>query len=217
MNRDIVESASEEVVLTLPATASARVGGSAPPTGVRGAAATTSGAGARAAGGLPSRIDQLEWMDSLYVDVIHSTTDLRSGLHKARDLERPAGVVESFEEGGWEEECHSTGVDDDDTGSINVGSVDLEFEVEDDREGESGGSDGRWKGEDDKDRDRQLEEEKDEANNVVTHKDIICFPYGAVVFWGCSEVEVYPVSRVSFEVPEMYYTCSFYPMTAFLS
>lgn len=88
-------------------------------------------------------VDGLEWMDSLYIDVIHSTTDLRGGLRKARELERPA----------WEADQYA--------------------------DGEDGYGDG------------YDEEQEDEGDDAVTrHKDIMFFPYGAVVFWGCSEAEV---------------------------
>ena len=91
-------------------------------------------------GGRALTIDQLEWMDSLYIDVIHSTTDLRGGIRKARALARRA----------WEDV------------------------PEEDEEGE----------------DYEREGEEEEDDDVVTHKDVIYFPYGAVVFWGCSEAEV---------------------------
>ncbi|CAM9838804.1 unnamed protein product [Ascophyllum nodosum] len=90
-------------------------------------------------GGRALTIDQLEWMDSLYIDVIHSTTDLRGGIRKARALARRA----------WEDV------------------------PEEDEEGE----------------DYEREGEEEEDDDVVTHKDVIYFPYGAVVFWGCSEAE----------------------------
>lgn len=92
-------------------------------------------------------INHLEWMDSLYIDVIHSTTDLRGGIRKARALARRS----------WE---------------------DIPLEEE---EGEDGDEDGE--GED------EGEGEEDD-DDVVTHKDVIYFPYGAVVFWGFSEAEV---------------------------
>ena len=101
--------------------------------------------------------------DRLYIDVIHSTTDLRGGLRKARDLERPAweDVVDEEEEGGGG------------GGSYDAGAV------RDRRAGRREGSGGR-----------ERDEEDDDDNDVVTHKDVMFFPYGAVVFWGCSEAEV---------------------------
>lgn len=112
--------------------------------------------------GVPT-IDQLEWMDSLYIDVIHSTTDLRGGIRKARDLARPAW--EDVEEEGGEE-----------GGSWGGGNLGGRYDagVDDDR------GDGERRG-----RGRERED-----NDVVTHKDVIYFPYGAVVFWGCSAAEV---------------------------
>lgn len=101
-------------------------------------------------------VDGLEWMDSLYIDVIHSTTDLRGGLRKARELERPA----------WEADGYADGEDGDGDG------------YDQEQEGVDGtvvGGDGG-------------EDEGDDA--VTRHKDIMFFPYGAVVFWGCSEAEV---------------------------
>ena len=122
-------------------------------------AAAATAAGRREGASAP---EQLEWMDSLYIDVIHSTTDLRGGLRKARDLERPAweDVVDEEEESG-------------DGGSYDAGAV------KERRAGRREGSGSRGR-----------EEEEDDDNDVVTHKDVIYFPYGAVVFWGCSEAEV---------------------------
>ncbi|CAM9509315.1 unnamed protein product [Choristocarpus tenellus] len=79
-----------------------------------------------------SQMKEVEWMDSLYIDVLHSTTDLESGLHKARDFDRPAWKDDG-EKGGGYATTDMDGVDD--------------------------------------------------------HKDVIFFPYGCVVFWGCSEAE----------------------------
>ncbi|CAM9733974.1 unnamed protein product [Ectocarpus sp. 13 AM-2016] len=96
-------------------------------------------------------------MDSLYIDVIHSTTDLRGGLRKARELERPAWEADEYadEEDGYRDGYDQEQEDADGTG---VGG------------GGGGGEDGG-----------------DDA--VTRHKDIMFFPYGAVVFWGCSEAE----------------------------
>lgn len=94
-----------------------------------------------------SKISQLEWMDSLYIDIIHSTTDLRGGLRKARELDTAAGVVDSDRS--------------------------FYYDVDED-EGQ----------------DRRSGAEDDEDDDSLTHKDVMFFPYGAVVFWGCSEAEV---------------------------
>lgn len=104
-------------------------------------------------------VDGLEWMDSLYIDVIHSTTDLRGGLRKARELERPAWEADQYADG---EDGYGDGYDEEqeDVGGTAVGG--------------GGGGGG--------------EDEGDDA--VTRHKDIMFFPYGAVVFWGCSEAEV---------------------------
>ncbi|CAN0250453.1 unnamed protein product, partial [Ectocarpus sp. 8 AP-2014] len=93
-------------------------------------------------------------MDSLYIDVIHSTTDLRGGLRKARELERPAWEADEYADG---EDGYGDGYDQE---QENV-----------DGTGVGGGG----------------EDEGDDA--VTRHKDIMFFPYGAVVFWGCSEAE----------------------------
>lgn len=106
------------------------------------------GAGPRRA----SKIAQLEWMDSLYIDIIHSTTDLRGGLRKAREFTRPAWDPASGES-----------------------SSPFYYELEDD---------------DDHDTGRGADGDEDDDDDSLTHKDIMFFPYGAVVFWGCSEVEV---------------------------
>ncbi|CAM9762808.1 unnamed protein product [Discosporangium mesarthrocarpum] len=82
-------------------------------------------------------MDRFDWMDSLYIDVIHSTTDLESGLHKARDFDRSA----------WD------GDDDDEGRGYGYAAPDLS-----------------------------------DAENSF-QKDVIFFPYGCVVFWGCSEAE----------------------------
>lgn len=119
-------------------------------------------------GEVASTIDKLEWMDSLYIDVIHSTTDLRGGIRKARDLARPA----------WEDVAEEGGEEGGDWGGGSSWGVNADAGVEDD------GGDGDRRG-----RERA---DVDEAENedAMTHKDVIYFPYGAVVFWGCSEAEV---------------------------
>lgn len=111
-------------------------------------------------------------MDSLYINVIHSTTDLRGGLRKARDLARSAGDAAAA--------AAAAGVHDDDGGSS--GRRQDSFGRGSGGRGgrgshKSGGSHGR-------------EEEEEEEEEGYTHKDIMFFPYGAVVFWGCSEKEV---------------------------
>lgn len=107
-----------------------------------------------------SNIDRVEWMDSLYIDVIHSTTDLRGGLRKARDLARPAW-------GG-----------DEVNGRAHEGSPRSIYYYYDGDDDDSRGRSGGGGGEDEDD------------DDSLTHKDVIFFPYGAVVFWGCSEAEV---------------------------
>eukprot|EP00752_Nemacystus_decipiens_P006908 g6202.t1 len=135
----------------------------------------------------------LEWMDSLYIDVIHSTTDIKGGLRKARDLERPA----------WEEDVYVDGEDGDGYGDgygygyrYGYGSDGGGDEEGGDSVG--GGSAGiQWEtaaeGEMDRDQEREHEHERgtedDGADFVTRHKDVVFFPYGAVVFWGCSEAE----------------------------
>lgn len=120
-------------------------------------------------------------MDSLYINVIHSTTDLQGGLRKARDLARPAGYAGAA--GGDHGEQQQ---DHDDHGSSWYYDDDNSRDSRGGRgDGGDGGSQGREEGEDDED---------------LTHKDVIFFPYGAVVFWGCSEDEVrrwhYPIQAV---------------------
>ncbi len=111
-----------------------------------------------------SGVDGLEWMDSLYIDVIHSTTDIKGGLRKARDLERPA----------WEEDEDI--VDGEDGGGYGDGYGDGAHE-------EGGGPWERARA------DGEAEQEHG-ADVATRHKDVVFFPYGAVVFWGCSEAEV---------------------------
>lgn len=127
------------------------------------------GGGTRGRNSMPATtIDQLEWMDSLYIDVIHSTTDIRGGLRKARDLDRS-----SLEDA--QSRDRDTGQKRGGDGSDGERSYDAG--IDDDR------GEGQWE--------RRGDGEQDEDDDdVVTHKDVIFFPYGAVVFWGCSEVEV---------------------------
>ena len=132
-------------------------------------------------GGVPapagSGVDGLEWMDSLYIDVIHSTTDIKGGLRKARDLERPA----------WD------------------GDEDMDGEGDGGYAGGGGGGHGDGYGYgDEPDEDggpweraaadggetEEREQRRGAADVVTRHKDVVFFPYGAVVFWGCSEAEV---------------------------
>lgn len=126
----------------------ATVGAKTPHHGLRGEIGPTS-----------SRIGQLEWMDSLYIDIIHSTTDLQGALRKARELEQPAGA--------------GTGGSD---------SSPYYYEADDDTRDRRAGGDGG-----------------DEDDDVLTHKDIMFFPYGAVVFWGCSETEVRTIGVIRLE------------------
>lgn len=132
-------------------------------------------------------VDGLEWMDSLYIDVIHSTTDIEGGLRKARDLERPA----------WEDDGYVDGEDGEGYGDgYGYGPGGGADEEGGDSVGGSGGV--PWetaaKGEMGQEREREQEQERgteDDGADVGTrHKDVVFFPYGAVVFWGCSEAEV---------------------------
>lgn len=164
------------------------VGGDGMPIDLESAEASH-GATAAAAAASPG-VDGLEWMDSLYIDVIHSTTDIKGGLRKARDLERPA----------WEEDGYVDGEDGEAYGDgYGYGSGGGGGDEEGgDSVGGSGGV--PWEtaadGEMDQDREREREREHergtedDGADFVTRHKDVVFFPYGAVVFWGCSEAEV---------------------------
>lgn len=108
-------------------------------------------------------------MDSLYIDVIHSTTDLRGGLRKARDLARPAVLDMTINER---------------QGYDGYGSTYYDERDDDSRDGRRGrdGEDGRGEAGGRRD--------EDDDDDELTHKDVMFFPYGAVVFWGCSEAEV---------------------------
>lgn len=115
-------------------------------------------------------------MDSLYINVIHSTTDLQGGLRKARDLARPAGYAGGDGDGGGSGDHGEQQQDHDGHGRSWYYDDDHSRDSRGGRgDGRDGGSQGREEGEDDED---------------LTHKDVIFFPYGAVVFWGCSEDEV---------------------------
>ena len=126
----------------------------------------------------------LEWMDSLYIDVIHSTTDIKGGLRKARDLERPAwegdGYVDGEDGEGYGDGYgygSGDGGDEEGGGSVGGGSGGVPWES-------------AAEGEIDQDQEHERGTEDDGADFVTRHKDVVFFPYGAVVFWGCSEAEV---------------------------
>lgn len=112
-------------------------------------------------------------MDSLYLDVIHSTTDIRGGLRKARDLERSALGEDGYMDG-------EEGVDD--FGGIT-----------DEERGDSGGGGRGGAGAGGGGKTQQEQEGGAGGDGDVDaprHKDIMFFPYGAVVFWGFSIAEV---------------------------
>ena len=166
-------------------------------------AATTATTAVASATAASPGVDGLEWMDSLYIDVIHSTTDIKGGLRKARDLERPAWEDDGYIDGedgegygdgyGYESgDGGGGGGEEEEEGGDSVGGSggipwetaaegEMDQEQERERERERGGG-------------RELEHdhgaEDDGADLVTRHKDVVFFPYGAVVFWGCSEAEV---------------------------
>lgn len=132
-------------------------------------------------------VDGLEWMDSLYIDVIHSTTDIKGGLRKARDLERPA----------WKEDGYVDGEDGEGYGDgYGYGSGGAGDEEGGDSVGGSGGVPWETAAEGETEQEREQVQEHDRGTEddgtdfVTRHKDVVFFPYGAVVFWGCSEAEV---------------------------